>query len=186
MTAPPAGVPCHPVAEAQWSMQRSGFLEQRCMEILLAWVWTTGDLDCKLEFGLHAWQDSLHADRFLQRAGELRPALPPYGWEPRPLALAPLDVFCRELAQASDLLQKLSGLYCVLKPWLLASYEQYYATADPILEGPTVQLLEGLIPEERRQIAWGQAMLERRLAAAPESQTEAARWQASLEQRLRD
>ncbi len=62
---------CHPVEEARWYMQRFHFLERRSMEILAAWMWTTGDLDAKMLVDLHSYEDTLHADLFVQRTKEL-------------------------------------------------------------------------------------------------------------------
>jgi len=179
-------VSCHPVAEARWFLERSAFLERRCMEILAAWVWNTGDLDCKLVFGTHAYEEAIHADLCLQRSGELHTALPSYGWRPQPLDLDRLDLLCREVVGASTLACKLSGFYGALKPWLLQQYEEYLHNADPILEGPTIRLLERVIQEERRQIIWGQTCLRQRVEAAPEQQEEVEQWRLHLEKLLSD
>lgn len=181
----PVGV-CHSVAEAHWYMERFAFLERRCMETLAAWVWTTGNLDAKLEFGRHAHEDALHADLCAQRITELHSALPTYGWEPRPPGLGPLDRVFREVVAAPTLAGKLSGLYGALKPWLLDGYEEYLRGADPILEGPTMRLLEQVAQDERRHVAWGQALLASTLAAEPAAHAAAARWQAYVESLLRD
>jgi hypothetical protein len=82
---------CHPVAEAQWFLERTAFLERRSMEILAAWIWNTPHLDSKLSFGLHAYEDATHADLCFHRKKELQPGLPSYGccWTPS-RTLAPL------------------------------------------------------------------------------------------------
>jgi hypothetical protein len=175
---------CHPVAEAHWFMERTVFLERRCMETLAACLWNTADLDTKLSFGLHAYEDSVHADLCFHRQKELQPGLPTYGWKPRPLALEALDLICREVAQAEGLARKLSGLYGALKTWLLHQYEEYLRTADPILEGPTLRLLERIIREERLQINWATESLKKQIESEPGTREEAELWRAQIAQRL--
>jgi hypothetical protein len=177
---------CHPVAQAHWFMERAAFLEGRCMEILAAWVWTTGDLDLKLPFGTHAYEDAMHADLCRKRVQELRPSLPTYGWEPSKLALDSLDRLSRALVQVPSTAGRLSVLYGVLKPWLLERYEEYLQNGDPILEGPTIRLLEQIVREERKQIAWGQECLHKLSEKQPSFQEEAEHWRTYGEKLLNE
>jgi len=177
-------VNCHPVAEAHWFMERAAFLERRCMEILAAWIWNTPDLDSKLSFGLHSYEDAAHADLCFHRQKELQPGLPSYGWKPRPLALETLDLVCREVAQATSLPCKLSGLYGSLKPWLLRQYEEHLQSADPILEGPTLRILEGIIREESLQISLGKKWLEQQVERDANAREKAEQWRIRIDQSL--
>ncbi len=167
---------CHPVEEAHWFLQRAAFLECRCMEILAAWIWNTPNLDLKLSFGLHAYEDATHSDLCFRRKKELQPGLPSYGWNRIPLALNELDVLCRQVATADVLCCKLSGLYGSLKPWILEKYEYYLQEADPILEGPTVRILTDIIREKRLQIASGQEWLKEQVKNDVEARDHADRW----------
>jgi hypothetical protein len=178
---------CHPVAEARWYMERFAFLELRCMEMLAAWVWNTGNLDYKLVFGAHAYQDMVQADLFRRRCTELHSALPPdEDWQPLPLDLGSLDRICREVACVTSPALKLSGLYGALKPWLIHGYESYLQDADAILEGPTIRLLEQVMLDERRQVAWGQDILATQVMIDPVARDEVERWQAHVTDLLRD
>ncbi len=179
-------VHCHPVAEAHWFMERAAFLERRGMEILSAWIWNTANLDTKLKFGLHAYEDATHADLCFGRQKELQPGLPPYGWEPRPPGLDALDLVCREVAQATTLPCKLSGLYGALKPWLLQEYEKYLLAADPILEGPTLRILAQIVREERLQIAWGEEWLAKQVENDLQAREQAEQWRRRLARCLDD
>lgn len=177
---------CHPVEEAHWYMDRFHFLERRSMEILASWVWTTGDLDVKQLFGLHAYEDVTTADLFLQRGKELHPGVPTYGWEPKPLQLESLDALCREVARASTIGQKLLGLYGALKLWLLEQYKAYLQTADVILEGPTIRLLEQAIQQKQRQIADGLELAQKKVGSNFAERADAEAWQAHIKQLLSD
>jgi len=177
-------VVCHPVEEARGIMERFAFMERRCMEVLAAWVWTTGELGTKLTFGAHAYEDAMQSEVFRDRGGELRPSLPTYGWDGRPPGFAQLDAIFRELADAPTLAAKLGGLYGALKPWLVTAYDDYLATADPILEAPTVRLLEQALRDERRQVAWGRARLDDLKRMQPDADAE--RWRRRVRHLLNE
>jgi hypothetical protein len=49
------------------------------------------------------------------------------------------------------------------------------------MEGPTYRILEQVVAEERRHLAWGQAQLATRLGEQPAAEQEAAGWQARAE-----
>ncbi len=157
------------------------------METLAAWIWNTGDLDCKLAFGTHAYEDATHTDLFQRRAGELRPGIPAYGWEPQPLGLEELEHVYQEALKAPTLLCKLSWLYRVLKPWLLQQYEAFLLASDPILEAPTRKLLEQVIHDERHQLIWGEVFLQERMAGEDDAvQCATKAWQGQMERLLHE
>jgi hypothetical protein len=58
-------------------------------------------------------------------------------------------------------IEKLAGLFDVLKPHLLAVYERTSRETDPITDAPTIELLEDLVRRTRRHIAWADEVLER-------------------------
>jgi uncharacterized ferritin-like protein (DUF455 family) len=181
---PPELKYCHPVAEAHWFLERAAFIERRSMEILSAWVWNTANLDLKLVFGLHAYEDASHADLCLRRYRELQSGLPSYGWDPRPLGLEHLDAICQHLCQAPSVSSKLGGLYGVFKPWLLSQYEAFVASADSILEAPTIRILQAIASEKRAQIKWGHEQLEKQLAINPNDWNSADEWRRGLTELL--
>src|SRR6185369_9469714 len=112
--------------------------------------------------------------------------VPTYGWESKPIDLAPLDALCREVGRASTIGEKLLGLYGAFKPWLLRQYEAYLQEADSILEGPTIRLLETVVQQERHQITDALELANKKLAADPQACAEAEAWQAHLTQLLDD
>lgn len=75
------------------------------------------------------------------------------------------------------------ALYGVLKPALLAAYEQHLATTNPLVDFPTCRILRIVIAEEREQIAWGREAVAE-LTATPGAAERAAQWQAHLERYL--
>jgi hypothetical protein len=181
MNAQRAGLLGYPVGESHWHMARFAFASRRSMELLATWVWRTPDLNAKLALGRHAYEQAVHANFFRQRSTELRPGLPAYGWQPQPVDLGPIDSAFRGIVDAPSLPARLGAFYGSVLPSLLGRHEVYLQAADPILEGPSVRLLEHVVAEEQRQLAWGRAQL----SALPEPEAgEAASWQARAGQLL--
>ncbi len=60
-----------------------------------------------------------------------------------------------------ETIERLIGVYRVLKPHLVAAYERHLARANPIYEPPTRRILERVITEERRHAAAGAVVLRR-------------------------
>jgi hypothetical protein len=71
--------------------------------------------------------------------------------------------------------ERLTGVYGVLKPHLVAAYEAHLSRANPIYEPPTRRILERVIAEERRHVAAGAVVLAR---ATEQAQVQA--WRARL------
>jgi hypothetical protein len=153
------------------------YAEERLMRMLGGWVALTPELPVKLLFGRHVWDCAQHADLWGRRLPELRAP----GQQSEP----PNDRFVRfvdllagcEAPTAS--VERVVGVYRVLKPHLLATYEAHLAVANRIYEPPTRRILERCIGEERRHIAAGAAILER-LLGDDERRRRAEGWEARL------
>ncbi len=70
------------------------------------------------------------------------------------------------------------GVYRVLKPHLIATYEAHLAAANPVYEPPTRRILERCLVEERRHVAAATVVLERLLDA--DTRRRAGEWQTRL------
>ncbi len=71
-------------------------------------------------------------------------------------------------------------MYRVLKPHLLATYEDHLHRVNAVYEPPTQRILRRAIEDERRHIAAGQTIIQH-VAAAPELEERAAAWRARLD-----
>jgi hypothetical protein len=58
-------------------------------------------------------------------------------------------------------IERLTGVYRVLKPHLVATYARHLAAANPVYEPPTRRILDRCLAEERRHVAAGRLVLER-------------------------
>src|SRR4029079_17501172 len=119
------------------------------------------------------WQDSLHADRWLQRLVELR-------W-PRKVPLQPgaatLEVMAL-LDGSLDTATFFTAIYRIVKPRLVAGYTGHLNRIAQLADEPTAILLQQMIAEEQAQLREALALLDT-LPVAPERET--ATWLRQLE-----
>jgi hypothetical protein len=163
-------------------IRRYRYAEERLMRMLGGWIALSPELPVKLLFGRHVWDCAQHTDLWGRRLPELR--APAQQSEP------PNDAFVRfvdllEGCEApGDSQERVVGMYRVLKPHLLATYEAHLAAANPVYEPPTRRILERCIGEERRHVAAGAVVLERLLTDG-EQRRRADAWEARLVGALR-
>jgi hypothetical protein len=117
----------------------------RLMETLARWVPSIAELEVKTLFGRHIWDLAQHADALGRRAPDLRAGLhfdlPPTG-EYR----AVLD----QVAAAPETAQRVTGFYDGLLVDLAARYRRYLERTDPLLDEPTVRILERILTDYTR------------------------------------
>jgi hypothetical protein len=82
-----------------------------------------------------------------------------------------------------DSLERVVGIYRVLKPHLVATYATHLAAANPTYEPPTRRILERCLDEERRHVAAGRVVLGQVLRDEG-CRARAAAWEAQLGQAL--
>jgi hypothetical protein len=151
---------------------------ERMMRILGGWIALTPELSAKLLLGRHVWDNAQHADLLGRRLPELRA----HGHVSAP-ANAAFVAFMdavEEPVGPAQTVERLVGIYRVLKPHLLASYEDHLRRANPVYEPPTQRILRRAIEDERRHIAAGQSVIQH-LAGTREMEERGAAWRARLE-----
>lgn len=156
-------------------MVRYAWIEKRAMDAGLYWLNPTPEWEVKEALSLHLHLDADHAQMFRERVSEMRNPPPRMDVAPD----AALDAFLDEVQAAQTTLEKLVGLYGVLKTALLAAYREHFASTNPLVDHPTRRLLQILIMEEEQAVAWGEAAIAA-LTETPEAQTQAADWKAHL------
>ena len=159
------------------------YAEERLMRMLGGWVALTPELPVKLLFGRHVWDCAQHADLWGRRLPELR--APGQQSEPPNERFVRFVDLLEDCEAPADSLERVVGVYRVLKPHLLGSYEAHLATANSIYEPPTRRILERCIGEERRHVAAGAAVL-RRLLSDDEHRRRAEGWESRLVGALRE
>jgi hypothetical protein len=124
------------------------FVEVRLMEVAAAWTPTTPEMEVKVLFGRHIWDFARHADALGKRTFELR--------RPEQHSLRPVEPYARLLDDVGALTgtaERLSALYDVLLPGLEQRYRRYLEETDPILDGPSVVVLDTILLDLARQRA---------------------------------
>jgi len=140
------------------------YVVERTMRALGGWIALTPELSAKLLMGRHVWDLAQHCDAFGQRLPELR-SRAQISEAANPAIVTFMDSV--EDAEAPDqTVERLVGVYGVLKPHLLATYREHQARANPVYEPPTRRILARCIDDEERHIAAGDTIL-RYLAAGP-------------------
>src|SRR5437879_681369 len=134
------------------------------MRALGGWIALTPELSAKLLMGRHVWDLAQQCDAFGQRLPELR-SRAHVSEAANPAVAAFMDSL--EDAEGPDQpVDRLVGVYGVLKPHLLATYRDHLARANPVYEPPTRRILARCIDDEERHIAAGETILKY-LAAGP-------------------
>ena len=153
------------------------YVEERIMRILGGWMALTPEVPVKLLFGRHVWDCAQHADLWGRRLPELR--APAQQSEPaNDRVVAFMDLLeSREAPGASA--ERVTGVYRVLKPHLIAVYRRHLDDANGIYEPPTRRILQRCVDEESRHVAAG-ALVAGRLGASASWRARAADWEQRL------
>jgi hypothetical protein len=137
------------------------WIEVRLMETLARWVPTTPETEVKLAFGAHIWDLAQHADWLGQRTQELRlPAQ--HSREPT----REFAAFLGDLAARTETDRRVAGFYDCVLPGLERRFRAYVQDVDPLLDGPTVRILERILFDIERMKREGQALREEAPAVA--------------------
>jgi len=122
------------------------FIEVRLMEIIARWTPTTPEMEVKIVFGRHIWDFAQHADWLGKRVFELR--------QPEQHSRRPAEPYVALLDAIAALVQtgeRLAAIYDGILPGLERRYRDYVAQCDPILDEPTVVILNRILLDLGRQ-----------------------------------
>ena len=135
------------------------YVEERMMRLLGGWIALTPEVPVKLLFGRHVWDCAQHADVWGRRLPELRS--PAQRSEPaNERVVAFMDLLeSRQTPSATP--ERVTGIYRVLKPHLIAVYAGHLADANAIYEPPTRRILQRCLDEEHRHVAAGALIIDR-------------------------
>jgi hypothetical protein len=153
------------------------YAEERMMRMMAGWIALTPQLPVKLEMARQVYEDALHADALGKRLGELRTQAQVS--RPPNEAFTGLMDEIENKEQWEDTIERLVGIYRVIKPHLVAHYSAHVAAANPVYEPPTLRILAHLMDDEKRHIERGSVLLNDLLDSAG-AHRRAAQWQAHL------
>ena len=135
------------------------YAEERTLRALGGWIALTPELPAKLLFGRHVWDCAQHADLWGRRLPELR--APAQQSEPANDRLVKFADLLESAEGPRETIERVAGVYRVLKPHLVTVYARHLAHANPVYEPPTRRILERCVDEERRHAAAGAIVLAR-------------------------
>src|SRR6185295_11074096 len=113
------------------------WVEVELMRLLARWVPTTPEMEVKILFGRHVWDCARHADALGKRAFELRAPL-----HYTLAGSAAFGAFLDEVAGLSLAADRVAGFYDVARPIVSEHYRRYIGATDPLMDEPTVRILE--------------------------------------------
>jgi hypothetical protein len=129
------------------------WIEVNLMELLAGWVPTTPEMEVKLVMGAHIWDVAQHADSLGKRTHELRLPLQD-SLSPSPAYVE----FLSELADVSETNQRIAGFYDCILPSLKRRLTEYAGQVDPLLDGPTLRIIDRIIADGARMMEEGAAL----------------------------
>ncbi len=138
------------------------YAEEWTMMGLAGWLATIPELPVKTGLGKVIWEGAQAADMLGNRLPELRCGRRSVeSSEPANQAFADLiqDIMGPESPDLT--IEKLVGVFDVLKPHLIEAYELHSRQTDQISDAPTIEIFEDIVRKARRHVAWGAEVLDR-------------------------
>jgi hypothetical protein len=166
-----------PVDHSARLIRNYRYATERMMRILGGWLALTPELSAKLLMGRHVWDNAQHADAFGKRLPELRSQAQVS--EPSSSAFVTFMDVLEEPESPGQTVERLVGVYRVLKPHLLGTYQRHLDLANEVYEPPTRRVLARVIEDERRHVAAGEVIL-RHILPGDTREERARAWHARL------
>ncbi|HKA13991.1 MAG TPA: hypothetical protein VKH41_03160 [Myxococcota bacterium] len=138
------------------------YAEEWMMMIMGGWVATIPELPVKTGLGKVIWETARAADELGKRLPELRCGRKSVAQSEA--GNAGFAAFVQEVAapeRPDQTIEKLVGIFDVLKPHLAELYDTHMRETDQISDAPTIEILDEIARKTRRHIEWGHAVLER-------------------------
>jgi hypothetical protein len=138
------------------------YAEEWIMLMLGGWLATIPEVPVKTGLGKITWDGAQAADALGRRLPELRCGRASVTASEAPNAgFAALIQAIAEPERPDLTIEKLAGLFDVLKPHLAAVYERSMRETDPIADAPTIEILEDIVRRTRQHVAWADEVLAR-------------------------
>jgi 1,2-phenylacetyl-CoA epoxidase catalytic subunit len=151
------------------------------MRMMAGWIALTPELPVKLEMARQVYEDALHTDALGKRLGELRSTAQIS--KPANSAFVTFMNTIEDKEEWEDTIERLVGIYRVLKPHLISHYSSHIEAANPVYEPPTLRILARLVEEEKRHVERGSVLLDD-LLDSKEEHHRASQWESHLEDLL--
>ena len=137
------------------------YAEEWTMMMLGGWVATCPELPVKTGLGKIIWEGAKAADELGKRLPELRCGR--RSVDASESANQGFAAFIQAIAEPEDpdlTIEKLVGVFDVLKPHLVEIYERTMRETDQISDAPTIEILDDIVRKTRRHISWSNEVLD--------------------------
>ena len=166
------------VRESAGFIMNNRYAEERMMRMMAGWIALTPQIAVKLEMARQVYDDAQHADALGKRLPELR-AQAQVSRTPNE-EFATFITAIEDKEEWEDTIERLVGIYRVLKPHLISHYSAHVSAANPVYEPPTLRILERLVADEKAHVEKGLVLLSDLLDSA-EKHRRAAAWESHLQ-----
>lgn len=156
-------------------MRRYNYIERRLHELSCAFMNPTPEWEVKGAFSLHLYLDAEHSQALRERVAELR--RPPLYLDSVPDER--LKALMDEALRAENTIERLAGIFRVVRPALRDAYRRHLAETNPIFDHPTCRILRIAVEEEQQMIGWGEQALQA-LTADEAGRETALSWERHL------
>jgi hypothetical protein len=138
------------------------YAEEWMMMAMGGWLATVPEVPVKTGLGKIIWEGARAADELGKRLPELRCGRKAVSASESPNQGFAAFVQAVTEPERPDLsIEKLSGVFDVLKPHLIDVYEKIMRETDQIADAPTIEILDEIVRKTRRHVSWGQEVLDR-------------------------
>ncbi len=138
------------------------YAEEWMMMAMGGWLATVPEVPVKTGLGKIIWEGARAADELGKRLPELRCGRKAVAASESPNQGFAAFVQAVTEPERPDLsIEKLCGLFDVLKPHLVEVYEKTMRETDQIADAPTIEILDEIVRKTRQHVSWGQEVLDR-------------------------
>src|SRR5882762_10482302 len=117
------------------------------METTARWTPITPEMEVKVTLGRHIWEYAQMADALGKRTFELR--------QPEHYTIPATDAYealMKDVANKETTADRISALYDGMIPGIIKRYRAYLAATDPILDEPSVAIMDRIVLDLERQL----------------------------------
>ncbi len=138
------------------------YAEEWMMMAMGGWLATVPEVPVKTGLGKIIWEGAKAADELGKRLPELRCGRKAVSASESPnQGFADFVQAVTEPERPDMTIEKLSGVFDVLKPHLIEVYERTMRETDQIADAPTIELLDEIVRKTRKHVSWGHEVLDR-------------------------
>lgn len=161
------------VEESARRLQRIAYVDRHCMRLEAGHMTARPEYEVKGALARFTWQDAEFTNQLRNRCKQLRMGVRAFEKCPD----AALKLLMVKILESHNTLNLLVALFEVLKPASIEAIRAYLSEAQPLVDEPTIHLLQHQLMDREGQMVWGkQAIAHFMESASVEEKANAERW----------